>query len=391
VIGRVGTNEPTTCIVAGFQDKKYCLETEMKKLYTVILFVVLPIGPALAQSNVSIYGLIDAGVSYVSNEGGHSVAKFDDGIFAPNLFGIQGTEDLGGGTRAIFKLEDQFYLGTGTTVQPGIFGRNAYVGLDDSRLGKLTLGNVYEFMFTSLSEHNNTPGLFSGGLYSFAAGPFQKLGIPQNPTGWFGWARTNGIPINNAVKYQSPQIAGFSFGALYSFGGVAGSFGSNSGTSFGLNYDRGPFGLGAAYTEEKYPGSTGGAPQVPIRNWGVGTHYALGPTLTSVTLVTVRNELTGADAYSGQIASNWQITPAFSLGVSYMYMKGNEVLDDNHANQLNAILSYSLSKRTMVYAEGVYQRANAGAQADINGILNPSGSSSSASQAIARVGLRTTF
>lgn len=363
----------------------------MKKRYAVLLFAVLPINCAFAQSNVTMYGLIDAGVSYISNEGGHSVAKFDDGIYAPNLFGIQGAEDLGGGTKAIFKLEDQFQVGTGATVQPALFGRNAYVGLDDPRFGKLTLGNVYEFMFTSLTEAQNTPGLISGGLYSFAAGPFQKLGIPQNPTGWFGWARTNGIPINNAVKYQSPKIAGLSFGALYSFGGVAGSFGSNSGMSFGLNYDHGPFGLGAAYTEQKYPGAVSGSPQIAIRNWGVGAHYALGSTLTSANLVTVRNELTGAYAYAGQLATNWQITPAFSLGLSYMYMKGNEALDDNHANQLNAILSYSLSKRTMVYAEGVYQRANSGANADINGILNPGGSSSSASQAIARVGLRTTF
>jgi predicted porin len=363
----------------------------MKKVFSLVLLGILPVGQAFAQSNVTLYGMIDAGISYVSNEGGHALAKFDDGIFAPNVFGLQGAEDLGGGTKAIFKLENQFYLGTGATVQPGIFGRNAYVGLDDPRLGKLIFGNVYEFMFTSLTEAQNTPGLISGGLYSFAAGPFQNLGIPQNPTGSFAWARTNGIPIGNAVKYQSPKIAGFSFGALYSFGGVAGSFGSNSGMSFGLNYDRGPLGVGAAYTEQKYPGSVGGAPQIPIRNWGVGAHYALGPTLTSANVVTVRNELTGAYAYAAQLASNWQITPALSFGLSYMYMKGNEVLDSNHANQLNAILGYALSKRTMVYVEGAYQWANSGAHADINGILNASGSSSSASQAIGRVALRTTF
>ncbi|MFT4067346.1 porin [Paraburkholderia sp.] len=363
----------------------------MKKRYALVCFLVLPVETAFAQSNVTMYGLLDAGVSYISNQGGHSVVKFDDGIYAPNLFGIQGAEDLGGGTKAIFKLETQFQFGSGATMQPGIFGRNAYVGLDDPRLGKLTLGNVYEFMFASLTEGLNTPGLISGGLYSFAAGPFQNLGIPQNPTGWFGWSRTNGIPINNSVKYQSPRIGGVSFGALYSFGGVAGSFGSNSGMSFGLNYDRGPFGLGAAYTEQKYPGAVNGSPQVPVRNWGVGVHYALGPTMTSASFVTVRNELTGAYAYAGQLASNWQMTPALSLGMSYMYMKGNDVLYGNHANQLNAILSYSLSKRTMVYAEGACQRANAGAHAAINGILSPDGSSGGASQAIARIGLRTTF
>ncbi|HIH2748216.1 porin [Burkholderia aenigmatica] len=363
----------------------------MKKELVAICIVVLPVGSAIAQSNVMMYGLLDAGVAYVSNQGGHAVTRFDDGILVPNLFVISGTEDLGGGTKAIFKLEDQFQLGSGVTMQPGIFGRNAYVGLDDARFGKLTMGNVYEFMFTSLTEAKNTPGLISGGLYSVAAGPFQNLGIPQNPTGWFSWSRTNGVPINNAVKYQSPQIAGFSVGALYSFGGIAGSFGSNSGKSFGLNYDRGTFGFGAAYTEQKYPGSVNGTPQIAIRNWGVGAHYALGPTLNSASFVTVRNVQTGAYAYSAQLASNWQITPAVSLGASYMYMKGNDVLHGNHANQLNAILGYSLSKSTMVFAEGAYQRANSGAHADINGILSPAGSSSSASQAIARVGIRTMF
>ena len=54
-----------------------------------------------------------------------------------------------------------------------------------------------------------------------------------------------------------------------------------------------------------------------------------------------------------------------------------------HHTGCSATLNYSLSKRTMVYAEGVYQRANSGAQAAINGIMDPSASSSSASQAIA--------
>lgn len=62
-----------------------------------------------------------------------------------------------------------------------------------------------------------------------------------------------------------------------------------------------------------------------------------------------------------------------------------------HHTGCSATLNYSLSKRTMVYAEGVYQRANSDAQAAINGIMDPSASSSSASQAIARGGLRTAF
>lgn len=348
-------------------------------------------GNVLAQSNVTIYGLIDAGVSYVSNQAGHSVTRFDDGIYTPNLLGLQGTEDLGGGTKAIFKLESQFQLGNGALLQQGLFGRNAYVGIEDARFGTVTLGNVYDFMFTSLTAAGNVPGLISGGLYNLSAGPFQKLGLPQNPTGWFDWSRTSGVPMANSVKYESPVFSGLSFGALYALGGVAGSFASNSAMSVGLNYVAGPLGFGAAYTEKKYPGSAEGSPQIPIKNWGVGAHYAFGPVFTVADFTTVRNSFTGAVAFSGQLGANWQMTPAWSFGASYMYMKGNDALDNNHAHQLGATVNYSLSKRTTVYVEGIYQRANSGAQAAINGIMEPTGSSSSATQAVARIGLRTAF
>ncbi|WP_321926442.1 porin [Burkholderia sp. BCC1998] len=363
----------------------------MRKILSIISLGILFNQSASAQSSVTVYGMIDSGISYISNEGGHATVKFADGMFAPNLLGFQGIEDLGGGTKAIFKLEDQFQLGTGNILMPGIFGRNAYIGLEDARLGTLTFGNVYEFMFTALTSAGNSPGLPTGGLHNFPAGPFQKLNLPGNPTGWFDWSNTSGTPVPNAVKYQSPKFAGLSVGALYSFGGVAGSFGSNSAESVGVNYDAGPFGISAAFTEHKYPGTVGGSPQISIRNWGLGAHYVIGPILVTGNFVTVRNAFNGAYAYAGQLGGNWQIAPEWSFGANYIYMKGNEELDNNHAHQFGALLSYALSKRTIVYAECIYQRANSGAHASINGITDANGSSSTSNQAIARVGIHTLF
>ncbi|SDI49907.1 Outer membrane protein (porin) [Paraburkholderia steynii] len=363
----------------------------MQKSITMISVGLLIACRASAQSSVTAYGLLDSGISYISNEGGHASLKFADGMYAPNLMGFQGMEELGGGTKAIFKLEDQFQLGTGSILMPGLFGRNAYIGLDDARFGTLTLGNVYEFMFSSLTGAGNSPGLTTGGLHNFPAGPFQKLALPANATGWFDWSNTSGTPVHNAVRYQSPTFAGLSIGALYSFGGVAGSFGSNSAVSLGMNYDAGPLGIGAAYTNRKYPGATGGSPQISIRNWGVGAHYAFGQILATANFVTVRNEFNGAHAYAGQLGGTWQISPIWSLGANYIYMKGNSELDNNHASQVGALLNYELSKRTTLYAEGVYQRANSGANASINGITDPNGSSTTPTQAIARVGMHTVF
>ncbi|HEY4805225.1 MAG TPA: porin, partial [Paraburkholderia sp.] len=59
----------------------------MRMRSIALLFAILPMEGAFAQSNVTLYGMIDGGVSYVSNQGGHAVTKFDDGIFTPNVFG----------------------------------------------------------------------------------------------------------------------------------------------------------------------------------------------------------------------------------------------------------------------------------------------------------------
>src|SRR5579859_7568246 len=129
--------------------------------------------PAHAQSSVQLWGALDAGVTMVTNQkGGHNYTM-DNGIATPNLWGLRGTEDLGGGNKAIFELIDQFNLGTGAifpTNGGGLFGRNAYVGLSNERYGKLTLGEQYDFMIDSLLRFDNS--IYIAGLYGFREGPF---------------------------------------------------------------------------------------------------------------------------------------------------------------------------------------------------------------------------
>jgi predicted porin len=106
-------------------------EVSFKKMQRVLGMVALGgvVGAAHAQSSVTLYGLIDAGISYVNNAAGangksHSFVKFDDGIDGGNRIGFKGSEDLGGGYKAIFTLENGFGLADGSISQGGaLFGR----------------------------------------------------------------------------------------------------------------------------------------------------------------------------------------------------------------------------------------------------------------------------
>ncbi|NML30385.1 porin [Paraburkholderia antibiotica] len=345
---------------------------------------------AQAQSSVTLFGMIDTGVTYVSNQSGKTTVKMDDGVNGPNLWGMRGAEDIGGGTQVIFELVNQFQVDNGQFMpNSSLFSRTSLVGVTNDRAGKLTLGNQYDFMTDSLYAAGNDPAQISGHFYGFRAGPFTKLALPQNPTGAFDWDRMAGERIANSVKYVSPVYDGFSAGAMYGFGNVAGSVGAGNSTSFSLNYAASSFGANAAYTNIKY--YTAGSPQVSVRNWGLGAHYKFGAWYTNALFTTVHNSANGASVYEGSVGAQYRITPALAAGASYMYMKGNEVVDNNHAHQAAAILDYSLSKRTDVYVMGVYQRASSGGQAQLNGMNSADGASSGQTQAVARVGLHTRF
>ncbi|MFM0280244.1 porin [Paraburkholderia sediminicola] len=360
-----------------------------KLSYAVVAMLGNAALPAHAQSSVTIYGLLDVGLTYISNQNGHSNLRTDDGINRPTLLGFRGVEDLGGGTRAVFELTTQFSIDNGNLL-PGqsLFSRTAYVGLDSDHLGRLTLGNQYDFMTDSLFFGGNDPAADAGHLYGFRAGPFRKLGIPDNPTGDFDWDRMAAERIANSVKYLSPTYAGWSFGAMYGFGNVAGSIGTGNSSSFGLNYVGAAFGFNAAYTDVKYVTAVG---EIGIRNWGIGAHYNWEGFIFNGIVTTVRNTVEGgaiAEASGGVI---YYLSPDWSVGAVYMYMKGNDVLNNNHAHQISAILDHALSKRTSVYLMSVYQRTNAGAQALINGLNDPNDSSSGPNQLLVRVGLHTVF
>lgn len=187
---------------------------------------------------MTLYGIIDVGVrmdTHQTASGGKLFTMGNGGAMQSNRWGLVGTEDLGGGTKAFFRLESGFTPNTGAFQQATpsggtrIFGRTALVGLSDS-YGALTLGRQY----TLVHEMVATNDVFQLSNYS---GTF----------GFQGSGETGGGRLDNSVRYTSPQLAGFTLRGSYTFGGVAGDFHRASSPAVGFSYDRGPLSIGGAY------------------------------------------------------------------------------------------------------------------------------------------------
>ena len=120
----------------------------MKK--TVIAAAVLAASAGAAQAqNVTIYGIVDTGLEYQSKvataSGDDSRFSMQNGGILPSIWGFKGSEDLGGGLKAVFNLEGDFGADTGGARFGGalmLFGRQANVGLSGG-FGTVLLGRQY--------------------------------------------------------------------------------------------------------------------------------------------------------------------------------------------------------------------------------------------------------
>jgi len=184
----------------------------------ILLSAFLISSNAHAQSSVTLFGMLDVGVSYVSNEGGGHALEASDSIYTPSLIGLRGSEDLGGGYKAVFEVMSQFSPDTGAGIPgPGAdFSREAYVGLGRNDLGTLTFGQQYNLMADFLFF---PPGQFDasflyGGFYNMRQGPFAALGIPDNPTGASDLDQMGQTSrVSNSVKFTSATFDGLRFAA----------------------------------------------------------------------------------------------------------------------------------------------------------------------------------
>jgi len=366
---------------------------------------------AHAQSSVTLYGTLDAGLVFANNQGGHSNWQQGSGSVSNTYFGLRGSEDLGSGLHAIFTLESGFNLNNGNFNENNtIFNRQAFVGLQSNQYGTVTLGRQYDSVVDYLAPLSEAGAGYGNNL---AAHPFDNDNLD------------NSFSVKNAVKYQSANYGGVKFGGLYGFSNDAGQFSNNRAWSAGASYGNGPLSVAAAYLQLNNSGSNnvGGAisqgdgtaaiAAQQQRTYGAGLNYAYGPA--NVGLVYTHTQLDGItgvnvggttlpgvagtnlhmDNY--EVNGRYALTPAISLAAAYTFtdgkVSGSNGSGDPKWQTASLQGDYSLSKRTDVYLEGVYQHAsgelgNFGANVASINTLSPS---STANQTVVAVGMRHRF
>ncbi|MEZ2312014.1 porin [Paraburkholderia sp. RCC_158] len=369
-----------------------------------------------AQSSVTLYGVIDAGITYVNRVASvtahGSVLKYGDGVSQGSRFGIRGAEDLGGGLKALFVLENGFNSGDGTLGQGGaMFGRQAYVGLAKDGIGSLTLGRQYSLSTDIIGAAYTMGSQTPAGNYAYHINDLDQLVQSR---------------LNNAVKFSSANFAGLTFGAMYAFSnstnfsgaptttaGTTATQGSSSAYSFGANYTNGPFGIGAAYTNIRYPNgatppfgvsvanvNTGGLRD--LETFSIGSRYAIGAGLAWANWTHTKLEpLAGRSSTLNnyEIGGRYLFTAALNVGLGYTFSDLSDRFEGKW-HQVNGAVDYALSKRTDIYLLAVYQKASgtnsvAGrsvqVQAEIGSTPSFIGNAGANSQLVTRVGLRHKF
>jgi predicted porin len=396
---------------------------KMKSLSLAMLGIAaMGASTAHAQGSVTLYGIVDEGLTFNANAGGKRQYSLVSGEIQASRWGLKGTEDLGGGMKALFVLESGMDLSSGKLGQGGLlFGRQAFVGLG-TPYGTVTLGRQYDSVVDYV-------GLFEagdqwGGFYAAHPGDLDNI--------------NNSNRTNNAIKYTSNNYGGLTFGGVYSLGGVAGNVSQNQIWSLGASYYNGPLGVGVGYLNMRNPNvsfygtsvpantTAGSAPLASLSNisspvfsgfanahtqevYAAGIAYTLGAATLGGTYSFTRFDALAGNGSGPNLAHNtgnalfnnvevnfkYQLTTAWLVGAAYDFTNGSSVngRDSSVYHQAALGTDYFLSKRTDLYFVGIYQKASgtnstgATAVAAINGVT-PSNNNH---QLVLRVGMRHKF
>ena len=313
---------------------------------------------AHAQSSVTLYGVVDESVRYLThaNKAGDSSLGLGTGGMTQSRWGLKGVEDLGGGWSTFFKLENRIYINSGQSDPTLPFFNEAQIGVRSNSYGQVILGRQYNVMIEGITVagYGSNPWI----PYDFSFQPEVTM--------------TGGIWTSNQVQYQA-KYDGFSFAAGYAFGGNAGnSYGSQIGAAAAYAPAGGPLTVGGAYEESK--DSVNGA---SAKAWTFGGSYTWDKTRFSLGYIVNRADAGFSSFANGpftapvlaalkytdfsrrrmfmggitqQVGNAWN----FAANVWRTLQDGKTAAKDGSAWQYQLVADYALSKRTDVYVEGDY-------------------------------------
>ncbi|KWE99428.1 porin [Burkholderia pseudomultivorans] len=296
-----------------------------------------------AQSSITLYGQVTAGLDFVNhvatgNGGSSHVFRFGSDQYHFSWFGLTGSEDLGGGMQAVFKLESLFSTGTGQNFPDQLFTRYAYVGLASSTYGSIWLGRAMSLTDTT-------------GWYLDPFGE-QSIGDASLANGR-AWG-----PRSNQITYNSPTWGGFSFRLQNGFGNSSASF--QAGRTFSASFDYAAGNLAAHGVYEEIRDANGKFSDLytASREYMIGGTYQLGAvrfyvgyqllTSNADTIATAYNPYKATRSQQEWFGASYQVNPALTFGAAWYHANINHGGGNGNLGVLGT--TYSLSKRTTLYA-----------------------------------------
>ncbi|AIY42610.1 Outer membrane protein [Collimonas arenae] len=315
-----------------------------KALATTAVFGLLGLGAVStqAQTNVTIYGRVDAGVDYQNNVAlkdangnltGATGSKLaaSGNQWGTSMIGFKGNEDLGGGLSAFFLLESGFDATNGTTNGTALFNRRSYVGLSGSA-GSIKLGK-------NLFIVNDVWSLDPTGQQ------FMSTQSLVNGRSWPG--------ANNVIEYQTPTWGGFNATLQTSLGEQAGSTKAGRKDGISLVYTTGGLELRGIYDVIRDANGLYTNLYTASKDLIVGGTY----TADKLKLFAGYENISAPDTVAATdpdklnhywLGVNYAVTPALTLIGAAYHSKLNH--DAGSANLFVLGGNYNLSKRTLLYA-----------------------------------------
>jgi predicted porin len=311
---------------------------------SILAVVMLGVVPAVshAQSSVSLYGIVDAGVLYTSktvNAAGQNIGRtiaFSDSGYSPSQFGITGTEDLGGGLRANFKLENGFSPANGgfNNSNGNFFGRQAYVGLGGN-FGEVKAGLQF------------SPFVYA--VYDTDPRGFATFGDVQGIYGTSVFV--TGVHNSNAIIYTTPKIANLVGNVMLALGGEAGNFQAGRQYAASLKYDDGALLAEAAF----YDGNSGGTVNTPIPSTVafIGRMLGAGYRFSRLTVKAQFINFHVAGSFNNYVYGaglDYAVLPQLDVnGGAWVTSDRNH--SENHSVLASVGAQYFLSARTTLYTQ----------------------------------------